>query len=154
MRIVENTQTRLVLAKSPWVMALLVAVMGVVPGWAAIFWDPADGAWQRWATGAVAIGVLWLAWWAFPFTRTVFDRPGDLVVHEERRLTGARVMPVALSDIRGAQVRSHRDETGGRSTRLVLLTAAGELPLEKGFGQGDRRALESAINDWLTRPPT
>ena len=153
MKITARTYDRLVIGHSPWLLALMVNGMGLGAGWGAIFWDPADGTWERVLVAGLAVGALALAWWAFPFTRTVFDRASGLVVHEERRLTGTRVVANPLTALDRAQVRSQRDDSGGRGTRLVLVLDDGEFPLESGFGPADRRVFETAINDWLTMPP-
>ncbi len=39
-----------------------------------------------------------------------------------------------------------------RLTRLALDTEDGVAALEYGYGSADRTALESAVNEWLTRP--
>jgi len=153
MKITHDRHDRLILSHVPWRMAGLVAAMGLACGWTAVFWDPADGTWQRWVVAALALCLLWFAWWGFPATRTVFDRSADVVVIETRRLTGTRITAHPLDTLDRAQVRSHRGEAGGRITQLVLVIDDTDVPLERGFGPVDRRTYETAINDWLTTPP-
>ena len=152
MRLRQDSPDRLVLSQTPWVMLFFMLGMGLVLGYAAVFWDPADGAWARWIVAGLGIALIWLAHWAFPLTRTVFDRPAGLVAHEERRITGTRVTAHPLAEVDRAQVRSERSESGGRVTRLVLVVGGEDIPLERSYGATDRRGFEDAINDWLTRP--
>ncbi len=97
------------------------------------------------------LGLVALAWWAFPLTRTVFHRAEGLFVHEERRLTGKRLTPRPLDSILGARVEATWSDSS-RQTRLVLDTSDGPLPLECTSGNGNRLGVESTVNDWLTRP--
>ena len=65
-------------------------------------------------------------------------------------LVGAR--RIDLAAITRAAVEAQWSDDGARLTRLVLDTDQGRVPLEYGYGPTDRRALEDAVNEWLTRP--
>lgn len=148
MKIIENTDARLVLSHRPLLMRALMMGMGAATALAG-FSDSGGGAT---IAGVLGLGLVVLGWWAFPTTLTVFDRTAALVVQQERRLSGRRQVTRALADITGAQVEAVRSDSGGRTSRLVLHTIDGPWPLERSSGTADRRAAETAVNEWLTRP--
>lgn len=151
MRILHDSDERLVVAGRPGPAAWLTAGMGLVLAVVALTGNGAEERWERLVPGGLGLGLLGLAWMAFPWTCTVFARSEGLAVHEERRLLRRNLTAVPLEEIEGAQVESVWSD-GSRQTRLTLRTADGPLPLERSYGSGDRRVVETAINEWLTRP--
>ncbi|MHA3977991.1 hypothetical protein ACW9UR_09935 [Halovulum sp. GXIMD14794] len=151
MRVLHDSDERLVVAGRPGPAAWMTAGMGMILAVVALTGNGADERWERLVPGLLGLGLLGLAWMAFPWTRTVFARAEGVAVHEERRLLHRRLTAIPLHAVEGAQVEAEWNE-GSRQTRLTLLTADGSLPLERSYGSGDRRAVETAINDWLTRP--
>ncbi len=147
----ENTDTRLVLRHRPWQVAALVWLIGFACQWAWLT-DPDLGPVARWLVLVLGFGSVGAAWWYFPFTETVFDRRGRTVTHTERRLLSTVYTPIPLNDIEHAQVDAIRSDDGSRLTRLTLVIGGRRHPLEYGYGPADRRAVETAINEWLTRP--
>ncbi|HUS53000.1 MAG TPA: hypothetical protein VMY41_03220 [Thermohalobaculum sp.] len=72
--------------------------------------------------------------------------------HRSLRPVGSRSKFVDLGKITGARIEENLTDEGARLTRLVLDTEDGGAALEYGFGGGDRSELETAVNEWLTRP--
>ncbi len=68
----------------------------------------------------------------------------------ERRLTGDRKPCLRLGEVKGARTQTRRGSTT-RLNRLVLETATGVIPLEKGLGPIDRTRTAEAVNAWLSR---
>ncbi|MSU88530.1 hypothetical protein GE300_02715 [Rhodobacteraceae bacterium 2CG4] len=153
MRILHDDNARLVVAHRPGPVAWLCTAMGAALLALAATGAGSEALSDRLIPGSAGLGLLVLAWACFPATRTVFSRAEGLAVHEEHRLLHRRLKAVPLDRIRGAQVEASWSDAA-RLTRLTLRTADGPLPLERSYGNDDRRALETAINEWLTRPFT
>ncbi|MBD3624657.1 MAG: hypothetical protein HUJ24_04615 [Rhodobacteraceae bacterium] len=147
----HDENARLVVANSPGPLAWVLAGMGLVMVAVAATSAEAMTAWDRLVPGAVGLALMLLAWACFPATRTVFSRPDGVAVHEERRLLHKRLKAVPLDSVQGARVEAQWSDSA-RLTRLTLATTNGPVPLEHSFGAGDRRAVGTAIDEWLTRP--
>lgn len=99
--------------------------------------------------GALGLGVLLFGWWFAPVVELEFDRGAGLVRFSEIRLYRRLRREFPLTpQTRVAQQADHND--GARLTRLALRTDEGVVPLERGYGSGDRNAIEAEINGWLS----
>lgn len=150
MKIVENTDSRLVLADRPWLLGGMTWAMGLAALWAATTDSGIDGPAQHALLAAVGLGLCGAAWWCFPVVRVVFDRERGVVAHDARRLFRTTRKEMPLSRVERAATEAERRESS-RLTRLILITAHGPAPLEIGFSGADRSAAETAVNEWLRR---
>ncbi len=151
MKIVENTDRRLVIVHRPWVMAGLIWIMGLAALYGAITGKQIDSLAEHILVAALGIGVTFAAWYWFAFLRITFDRDAGQVEHRSLRPFGSRSKFIDLAKVRGARLEANWSENI-RLTRLALDTEDGVAALEYGYGSADRTALESAVNEWLTRP--
>ncbi len=151
MKIVENTDRRLVIVHRPWVMAGLIWAMGLAALYGAVTGKQIHSTAEHVLVAALGIGVTFAAWYWFAFLRITFDRDQGQVEHRALRPFGSRSKFLDLAGVRGAQIEAQWSENA-RLTRLVLDTEDGMAALEYGYGSGDRTALETAVNEWLTRP--
>ncbi|HSF95963.1 MAG TPA: hypothetical protein VLA52_13140 [Thermohalobaculum sp.] len=152
MRITEITDRRLVIEHKPWVLAGFAWTMGLVALYSGITGVDMDGWAEQILVLCLGIGVCAIAWYFFAFVRITFDRDEGTVEHRALRPFGSRSKYLDLARVQNAQVEANWDSDGGRLTRLALDTQDGRAQLEYGYGPGDRRALEDAVNEWLTRP--
>lgn len=151
MKITENTDRRLVIEHRPWALAGLVWAMGLAALCAGLTGADMDGWAERLLVLALGAGTCFAAWYWFAFLRITFDRDRGEVEHRSLRPFGTRSKYLRLDRIRGARVEANWSD-GARLTRLALDTEDGRAQLEYGYGPADRRALETAVNEWLTRP--
>lgn len=151
MKIVENTDRRLVIEHRPWVMAGLIWAMGLAALYGAVTGKQIGSLAEHLLVAALGVGVSFAAWYWFAFLRITFDRDAGRVEHRALRPFGSRSKFLDLDRVRGAKVEAQWSENA-RLTRLVLDTEDGVAALEYGYGSGDRSALETAVNEWLTRP--
>ncbi len=150
MKIVENTDRRLVIVHRPWIMAGLIWLMGLAALYGAITGKQIHSTAEHILVAALGIGVTFAAWYWFAFLRITFDRDTGQVEHRSLRPFGSRSKFIDLAKVNGARIEAQwRDNV--RLTRLVLETEDGVAALEYGYSSTDR-AVESAINEWLTRP--
>lgn len=152
MKIVENTDRRLVIRHRPWLLAGATWAMGLAALYGAATGKQIGSLAEHLLVAALGIGVTWAAWYWFAFLRITFDRDSGRVEHRSLRPLGSRSKFLDLSGVRGARIEAQWSD-GARLTRLVLDTEDGVAALEYGYGSGDRAALETAVNEWLTRPP-
>lgn len=152
MKIIENTEDRLVIEHKPWFLAGITCVMGAVALFAAITVRGIGSVAEHFLVAALGVGALWVAWYFFAFLRITFDRARGHVRHRSIRPMGSRSKHIDLGRVMGARVEANWNGDGARLTRLTLETVDGPIPLEYGYGAADRRELETAINEWLTRP--
>jgi len=150
-KITENTDRRLVIEDRPWGLAGIVWVLGLVTLYSGVTGVDMDGWAERLVVLALGIGVLAAAWYFFAFLRITFDRDRGEVEHVSLRPFGTRCKYLRLDRVQGAVVEANWSD-GARLTRLALDTEDGRAQLEYGYGSADRRALETAVNEWLTRP--
>ena len=110
------------------------------------------GIWPRHTdlVAALGVGVTFAAWYWFAFLRITFDRDTGQVEHRSLRPFGSRSKFIDLAKVNGARIEAQWSD-GVRLTRLALDTEDGVAALEYGYSSTDR-AVESAINEWLTRP--
>ncbi len=151
MKIVENTDRRLVIVHRPWVMAGIVWTLGLAALFGAVTGKQIGSTAEHVLVAALGIGVSFAAWYWFAFLRITFDRDTGQVEHRSLRPFGSRSKFLDLDRVRGAKIEAQWSENT-RLTRLALDTEDGVAALEYGFGSGDRAALETAVNEWLTRP--
>ncbi len=150
MKVVENTDRRLVIVHRPWVMAGLIWAMGLGALFGAATGKQIGSTAEHILVTALGIGVSFAAWHWFAFLRITFDRDTGQVEHRALRPFGSRSKFLDLSKVRGARIEAQWSD-GVRLTRLVLDTEDGVAALEYGYSSTDR-ALETAVNEWLTRP--
>jgi len=153
MKIVENTGRRLVIEHRPWVLAGLIWAMGLAALYGAVTGKQIGSLGEHVLVAALGVGVTFAAWYWFAFLRITFDRDTGQIEHRSLRPLGSRSKFVDLAKVRGARIEANWSDEGARLTRLVLDTEDGPAALEYGFGCTDRTALETAVNEWLTRPP-
>ena len=151
MRITQNTDHRLVIEHRPWALAGIVWLMGLAALYGAAVGNEAEGPLVRAFVGALGLAVCFAAWRWFAFLRITFDRNIGEVEHRAIRPFGTRAKYLALDRVLGARVEAQWSD-GVRMTRLALETKDGRAQLEYGYSSGERRALEAAVNEWLTRP--
>jgi hypothetical protein len=152
MKIVENTDRRLVIEHRPWVLAAIVWLMGLAALYGAIAGTKMDSLAERLLVLGLGVGACALAWYCFAFLRITFDREKGEVERRSIRPFGSRSKFLRLDRVKGARIEWSRSDEGARLTRLALDTEDGRAQLEYGYGPGDRRALEVAVNEWLSRP--
>ncbi len=151
MKIVENTDRRLVIVHRPWVMAGLIWIMGLAALYGAITGKQIDSLAEHILVAALGVAVTFAAWYWFAFLRITFDRDAGQVEHRSLRPFGSRSKFIDLAKVNGARLEANWSNRV-RLTRLALDTEDGVAALEYGYGSADRTALESAVNEWLTRP--
>ena len=151
MRITENTDRRLVIEHRPWALAGIVWLMGLAALYSGVTGADMDGWAERAVVLAMGCGTTFAAWYWFAFLRITFDRDSGKVEHRTIRPFGSRSKFLDLAKVRGAQVEAQWSDNA-RLTRLALETEDGRAQLEYGYGSGDRRGLEDAVNEWLSRP--
>jgi hypothetical protein len=124
-------------------------LMGAAALWAGLFDAQAiDDMWERALVGALGLATLAGAWWFAPMIDLEFDRAAGSVRFTEIRILRSHRREFPLTpQTRVAQEADH--DEGARLTRLVLHSDVGVAPLERGYGSGDRNAIEAEINDWL-----
>lgn len=152
MKIIENSDRRLVIEHRPWAMAGFIWVMGLVALYSGVTGVDMDSLAERLLVLALGAGAIFVAWYFFAFLRITFDRDRGTVEHCSLRPFGSRSKVLDLARVKGARVEANWNSDGARLTRLALDTEDGRAQLEYGYGSGDRRALEDAVNEWLTRP--
>ena len=152
MKIVENTDRRLVIEHRPWFLAGTIWAMGLAAIYATMTGDGMDSLAEHVLVGILGIGVTWIAWYWFAFLRITFDRDTGQVEHRSLRPIGSRRKFLDLAKIKFARIEASWSDGGTRLTRLVLDCEDGVAALEYGYGSGDRTVLETAVNEWLTRP--
>jgi hypothetical protein len=152
MKIIENTDRRLVIEHRPWVLAGIIWAMGLAALYGAITGKQINSLAEHVLVAALGVGVTWAAWYWFAFLRITFDRDTGQVEHRSLRPIGSRSKFLDLARITGARIEANWSDGGVRLARLVLDTEDGIAALEYGYGTGDRAMLETAVNEWLTRP--
>ncbi len=150
MKIVENTDRRLVIVHRPWVMAGIVWALGLAALYGAITGKQIGSLAEHILVAALGVGVTFAAWYWFAFLRITFDRDKGQVEHRALRPFGSRSKFIDLAKVNGARIEARWSENA-RLTRLALDTEDGVAALEYGYSSTDR-ALVSAVNEWLTRP--
>ena len=151
MRIVENTDQRLVIKHRPWFLAGLMWAMGLAALYGAVTGKQISSLGEHVLVAALGIVVCAAAWYFFAFVRITFDRGTGQVERRSLRPFGSRSRFIPLAEVQGAQIDAQWSD-GARLTRLTLETEDGRVPLEHAFGPVDRRALEATVNEWLSRP--
>ena len=152
MQITQNTDRRLVIEHRPWLLGGAVWLTGLTTLYFGLAGGGSEGPVARSVAVAVGGAMVFAAWYWFAFLRITFDRARGEVEHVSRRPFGTRAKYLQLARVRGACIEANWDSEGVRLTRLALDTEDGRAQLEYGYSGGDRRALEQAVNEWLTRP--
>ena len=150
MKIVENTDRRLVIVHRPWVMAGIVWTLGLAALFGAVTGKQIGSTAEHVLVAALGIGVSFAAWYWFAFLRITFDRDKGQVEHRSLRPFGSRSKFIDLAKVREARIEMDWSNRVHLS-RLALDTEDGMAALEHGYGSADR-GLARAINEWLTRP--
>ncbi len=101
MKIVENTDRRLVIEHRPWVIAGLVWVMGLAALYGAITGKQIGSLAEHVLVAALGIGVTFAAWYWFAFLRITFDRDTGQVEHRALRPFGSRSRFIDLAKVGG-----------------------------------------------------
>lgn len=151
MRIVEQSDERLVIEHRPWLLAGMLWAMGLAALYAGITGQNMRSTAEHLLVLALGIGTTFAAWYWFAFLRITFDRGQGTVEHRSLRPFGSRSKYLDLAKVQQARVQLSRSESGGLLRRLVLDTPDGVAALEYGFASGDRAALAAEVNAWLER---
>ena len=151
MKIVENTDRRLVIEHRPWVMAGLMWSLGLAPLLIALSGRQTGNLAGQILLLALGVAMSCAAWYWFAFLRITFDRDTGQVEHRTMRPLRARSRFLELARVREARIEMDWSKRVHLSW-LALDTEDGVAALEYGYGSGDRTALETAVNEWLTRP--
>ena len=147
MKIVEQTQARLVIEDRPWFLWIILPCLGI-PAIVSALTGNVDGWAGTIIVASIGIGALWVAWHFAPFQRFIFDRDTATFVHKVARLNGSQTWEKPLKDIRRAADEGHWSD-GARLERVTLLTQDGRYPLESGYTGFSRKAVIDSINNWL-----
>ena len=150
MKIVENTDRRLVIVHRPWVMAGIMWTLGLAPLLRAAAGMQIGNLAEHVLALALGIAMSCAAWYWFAFLRITFDRDTGQVEHRTLRPLRARSRFLDLTKVREARIEMDWSNRVHLSW-LALDTEDGMAALEHGFGSADR-GLARAINEWLTRP--
>ena len=153
MKIVENTDEKLVLSSRPWAFATLAWMCGLGMIVQGVF-EPIDDAEGRWMLMVwVANGLLlcWLAWRYLPFITVEFNRARGQMLHQSHRLISPGWFKLDLDQIQRARLEAQWSDDA-RTTRVVLEIDGDVVPLEYATGTRDHDDVVEAINEWLTRP--
>ena len=154
MKIVENTDQKLVLASRPWFVAGFVWFMGLLMIANGIFGlgDDMDTIGTRIFAGCVGLGACWIAWQFLPFISVEFDRNRGQLLHRSHRLLRPGCFVLNLDQIHRARLEASWGGNSSRMTRVVLEIDHDIVPLEYGYGSREDNHVGDAINEWLTRP--
>ena len=147
MRVVHDTEDKLVIEDRPWFLAGFVWFMGLA-AISVVLTGQTRGPGEVILLLALGIGVAMIAWHFMPFQRFEFDRPGGTFTRTIARVTGKKLEKRALATIRQAASQGSRSD-GARMERVALLTDDGPYPLEFGYSGSSRTHIIGAINDWL-----
>ena len=150
MKIVENTDRRLVIVHRPWFTAGFMWLMGFAALYGAITGKQIGSLGEHVLVAALGVGVTFAAWYWFAFLRITFDRDTGQVEHRTLRPFRARSRFLDLAGVREARIEMDWSKRVHLSW-LALDTEDGMAALEHGFGSADR-GLARAINEWLKRP--
>lgn len=147
MKVVENSQSRLVIEDRPWFLWIVLSVIG---GSALI--GALTGQVDGWGTTALVAGLgagtFWVLWRFAPFQRFVFDRTEAAFTHQVHRVTGSQNWTRSLNEIRRAAGEGNWSD-GTRLERITLLTTDGRHPLESGYSSASKTPIILAINERL-----
>ena len=147
MKVVQTTDTLLVIEDRPWLLWILLPILGL-PALFAAATGQVGGVWPTLLVGGMGVVSLWVLHHFAPFQRFRFNRSTGLLTHHVYRLTGSGAWEVPLSDIRRAVDQGHHSD-GTRMSRVTLLTVHGTHPLESGYTNRNIKPVVKAINDWL-----
>jgi len=150
MKIVENTDRRLVIVHRPWVMAGIMWTLGLAPLLAAMTGMQIGNLAEHVLAVALGIAMSGAAWYWFAFLRITFDRDTGQIEHQTLRPFRTRSRFLDLATVREARIEMDWSKRVHLSW-LALDTEDGMAALEHGFGSADR-GLARAINEWLKRP--
>ena len=153
LKVIEKTATRLLVRHMPWLLGGLLFLIGAAALIVAISEvGSTDDIVEPFFIGLIGVGTLLFGWWFAPVVELDFDREAGLLRFSEIRLYRRRDRDFPLTpQIRVGQQADYDEDA--RLTRLVLRTANGVVPLERGYGSGDRNAIEAEINAWLAETP-
>lgn len=143
MRIALNSYDRLVLREGGWGRVAGAVCVGAGALLAAVLAEPV---WAQVAACLIGAGFVGLLIWAVPWRTVVFDRAsGQITRCGPLPRLSRRAAPVAR--IHDARVAADWEAAG----RLTLHVDGTALPLERGAGTQDRRAVEALVNSWIHR---
>ncbi|MEM7671198.1 MAG: hypothetical protein AAF317_19090 [Pseudomonadota bacterium] len=154
MKIVENTDEKLVLVSRPWFMAGFLWFIGIYSIATGVFalGEDMDSGWMRLIALGIGAGACWLAWQFLPFVSAEFNRGRGKLLHRSHRLVSPGSFVLDLDRIQRARLQAEWNGGSGRMTRVVLEIEGDIVPLDYGFGSRDHDDIVEAINEWLTRP--
>ncbi|MEM8790324.1 MAG: hypothetical protein AAGE80_01805 [Pseudomonadota bacterium] len=153
MKIVENTDEKLVLSSRPWFLAGFVWLGGLgLLGNGIFAWgEDMDTIGMRLFSCAIGLIFCWIAWRFMPFITVEFNRARGQMLHQSHRPVRPGWFKLDLDRIKRARLEANWGDTA-RMTRVVLEIEDDVVPLEYGYGSRDHDDVVDAINEWLTRP--
>lgn len=155
MKIVEDTETRMVVEDRPWGLGLIL-ILFIVSTLYGAFDTTAEG---RYGVTVLLLSISALIFWALnryvALGRLVLDQSAGTATWHQ--ITAARRVreSFALGDLRRAVVETRRDE--GDTYRITLLFDSGRdpMPLTPYFsGMGRHEEIKARINAFLGAPDT
>ena len=112
MKIVENTDRRLVIEHRPWVKAGIVWALGLTTLYRAITGTQIDSLGEHILAAALGVGVTYAAWRWFAFLRITFDRDTGQVEHRALRPFGSRSRFIDLAKVGGGAAGGEMEQQG------------------------------------------
>ncbi|MEM9098840.1 MAG: hypothetical protein AAGC79_09975 [Pseudomonadota bacterium] len=151
MKIIENTDDKLLLSSRPWLFVGVIWLGGIGMISNAVFAMGGDTVAMRLLAMAIGLGICWLAWRYIPFITVEFNRPRGQMLHQSHRLVYPGWFKLDLNRIQRARLEAQWSGSS-RTTRLVLEIEGDVVPLEYGGKAKAHYDVVEAINEWLTRP--
>ncbi|MDF0601771.1 hypothetical protein P1J78_13580 [Psychromarinibacter sp. C21-152] len=154
MKIAENTDTRFVLDRRPWILSAFLALL-----WLGVLWAGLD---TILSLGEPTIGLIYiglgtafLAPFLYGFvrrSRLILDRPAGLVIRRHRTLFGVKQDEHPLDTLDRAVVERRRWDNS-TTYRLSLRLGERTVPALGGWNSGGAgHDAAKAINRWLDVP--
>ncbi|MEP3945389.1 hypothetical protein [Ascidiaceihabitans sp.] len=150
MKVIENTAEQLVLSQTPWVLGILMSIvsLGAIGTVLVLLYH------RQWLLGAFIAGVSVLV---LPIAVLLVVQRTQIVVTpvnvsiQSQNLARVFKTDVATQTIKRASVERFRQEGDVITTfRPVLVTPDGDVPLRKGFQNGNgAQDIADIINTWL-----
>ncbi|MEL7464292.1 MAG: hypothetical protein AAFN79_09515 [Pseudomonadota bacterium] len=150
METVEATPDRLVLRSGFPFFGVFLALGGGFGLWRAAM-HPGDFETdvERYVVGAIFLGLIALAWWAFPRTTLVMDRSEGVAVISEQRIGRRATRAFRIADIDGVRVLNVGRK--GRSLVPHLMVGGAKHPITRASLRGERAyEVQRTIEEWLT----
>ena len=148
MNIASQSTECLTLHHRPWFLVITCFILGAAPALAAFLDAEAGGIGKRLVIFLIGLGVMCFVVWKMPFITLTFDKPQNEIRLTYHRITGNRTVTYSLLDLEEVAHQVQWSDNS-RLERLTLKMKNGPVPVEPGFGTGDRHQLAKYINEWI-----